>query len=271
MAKVENNIRYEAVEKKVHRVILGLDISTACIGVSIIIDDGEGLPKIVKLTHVTPKIPKGIKGIEALFLKKQVFEDMFVSTLDEYNITDVIIEEPLLTSNNAVTAGMLIRFNGMISEAIYRKTGIVPHFISSYDSRMFSFPELCSLRKYNRNGIEYALKHIKKAIKDNHVVLFGSYPYDIDKKSIMMDMVNQNYPDIPWILNKKGEIKKENYDACDALVCALAYVNVNRYGIEEPLVNDVEIKQVGNETHISYTVNIWDKIYKKTLCLSENK
>ena len=75
MAKVENNIRYEELENKVHRVILGLDISTTCIGVAIIIDDGESTPNIVKLTHVTPKIPKGKTGIEALFLKKKVFEE----------------------------------------------------------------------------------------------------------------------------------------------------------------------------------------------------
>ena len=59
---------------------------------------------------------------------------------------------------------------------------VVPHFISSYDSRMFSFPDLCSIRKYNKRGEEYSLKHIKKACKDSHVVLFGSYPFDIDKK-----------------------------------------------------------------------------------------
>ena len=269
MAKVENNIRYEELDKKIHRVILGLDISTTCIGVSIVIDDGESLPNIVKLTHVTPKIPKGKTGIEALFLKKKVFEDMFISTLDEYNITDVIIEEPLLTSNNAVTAGTLIRFNGMISEAIYQKIGVVPHFISSYDSRMFSFPDLCSIRKFNKRGEEYSLKHIKKALKDSHVVLFGSYPYDIDKKMVMMDRINQVYPEIPWMYNKKGELKKENYDACDALVCALAYVNVNRYGIEKPMITSSSVHNNERCTVIEYTMEIWGKKYPKTLTLNE--
>lgn len=269
MTKIENNIRYEELDKKIHRVILGLDISTACIGVSIVIDDGESLPNIVKLTHFTPKIPKGKTGIEALFLKKKVFEDMFISTLDEYNITDVIIEEPLLTSNNSITAGMLIRFNGMISEAIYQKTGIVPHFISSYDSRMFSFPDICSIRKYNKKGKEYSLKHIKKALKDSHVVLFGSYPFDIDKKTVMMDKINEIYPEIPWVYNKKGELKKENYDACDALVCALAYVNVNRYGIEKPLVIKSKIEKQDNGTLIEYTMEIWGMQYDKSLIIND--
>ena len=271
MAKVENNIRYEELDKKIHRVILGLDISTSCIGVAIVIDDGESLPKIVKMTHVTPKIPKGKRGIEALFLKKKVFEEKFISTLDEYNITDVIIEEPLLTSNNAITAGTLIRFNGMISEAIYQKIGVVPHFISSYDSRMFSFPELCSIRKYNKKGEEYSIKHIKKAIKDSHAVLFGSYSFDIDKKTVMMDKVNEIYPDIPWIRSKKGVFKKENYDACDALICTLAYVNVNRYGIEKPMITKSTITKTKEEVKINYTMEIWGKSFNKNIVLKRKE
>lgn len=270
MRKIDNNIRYEEIEKKIHRVILGLDISTTCIGASIVIDDGESKPKIVKITHVKPKLPKGITGIEALFIRKQIFENDFISTLDEYGITDVIIEEPLLTSNNAVTAGTLIRFNGMISEAIYRKIGIIPHFISSYDSRMFSFPELCSLRKYNKKGKEYSFKHIKKAIKDSHLVLFGSYPYDIDKKTIMMDMVNEMYPDIEWVKNKNGEIKKENFDACDSLVCTLAYININRYGLEKPIIDDVTFTKENKQIYIEYVCSIWNKTFKKQLVITND-
>lgn len=267
MGKIDNNIRYEETEKKIHRVILGLDISTTCIGASIVIDDGVSKPKIVKITHVKPKLPKGVTGIEALFIRKQIFEKDFISTLDEFGITDVIIEEPLITSNNAITAAILIRFNGMISEAIYRKLGIVPHFISSYDSRMFSFPELCSLRKYNKRGEEYSYKHVKKAIKDSHLVLFGSYPYDIDKKAIMMDMVNEMYPDIEWVKKRNGTIKKENFDACDSLVCTLAYININRYGLEKPLITKTNVTKKKNTLHIDYDCSIWGKTFPKQLII----
>lgn len=267
MAKVKDNVRYEELEKKIHRVILGLDISTSCIGASIVIDDGESKPQIVKITHVSPKIPKGVNGIESLFIRKKVFETEFLSKLEEYNITDVIIEEPLLTSNNCITVGSLIRFNGMISESIYNMLGLVPHFISSYDSRMFSFPQLCSLRKYNKKGEEYALTHIEKDIKKSHLVLFGSYPYDIDKKRIMMDMVNEMYPDIEWIKNKKGIIKKENYDACDSLICTLAYININRYGIEKPLITKSTMRKDKRKITIDYTVEIWGMEYNKTIIL----
>lgn len=263
-----DNIRRLEREDKIHRVILGLDISTSCIGASIVIDDGESLPEIVKITQVSPKVPKGIDGIETLFIKKQIFETEFIIPLKDFGITDVIIEEPLLASNNVFTIGKLIRFNGMISEAIYRHLGIVPKFISSYDSRMFSFPELCSIRKFNKKGKEYPITHIKKDISTNNVVLFGAYPYDIDKKVIMMDLVNNIYPNIEWSRNAKGEIRKENYDACDSLVCTLAYINVNRYGIEKPEIINHEYIPTENGYIIKYTTKIWDRTYEKRLELN---
>lgn len=254
------------------RVILGLDISTACIGACLVKDDGESdLPKIEILTHKTPKVPRKIKGIEALFIRKQIFEDEFISTLTGYGITDVVIEEPLLSSNNVNTVATLLRFNGMIAESVYRVLGVVPSFISSYDARMYSFPELVALRKFNKKGEEYPVSHVKKAIRDNHPVLFGAYPFDIDKKSVMMNMVNEVYPDIPWVLDKDGELKKENYDACDSLICALAYVNINHHGIEPVNVCNAVIddKKDLENTVVEYETVIWDRRYKKTMMLAK--
>lgn len=253
------------------RVILGLDISTACIGACLVTDDGNSdLPKIEILTHKTPKVPKKVKGIEALFIRKQIFEDEFIKTLTGYGITDVVIEEPLLSSNNVNTVATLLRFNGMIAESVYRILGVVPNFISSYDARTYSFPELVALRKFNKKGEEYSLSHVKKAIKDNHIVLFGAYPFDIDKKNVMMNMVNESYPDIPWVLDKNGELKKENYDACDSLICALAYININHHGIEEPVIEKVDISDTVLETIVHYTTKIWDRTYEKKLILKKN-
>ena len=256
------------------RLILGLDVSTACIGVSIVKDDGVNRPEIMYLSHKTPAIPRKIKGLEALFLKKQIFENEFIKEIkDKFQITDVIIEEPLLSSNNINTVATLLRFNGLVSESIYSNLGIVPSFISSYDARTYSFPELVSLRKYNKRGEEYPLSHIKNAIKNNKIVLFGSYPFDIDKKTVMMDKVNEMYADsgIEWIIGKIGEIKKENFDACDSLICVLAYININRYGISEPKIVSSEIKTNEHETIIDYSTQIWGKTYKKQIILSNER
>lgn len=258
------------IENLYPRIILGLDISTACIGVCVVKDDGVNKPEILHLSHKTPKINRKIKGIEALCLRKQIFEEEFIAHIaTAFTITDVVIEEPLLSSNNVNTVATLLRFNGMISEAIYRNLGVVPNFISSYDARTYSFPELVSLRKYNKKGIEYSEKHIDKAIKDNSIVLFGSYPFDIDKKSVMMNMVNEIYnsDEIEWIFNKKGELAKENYDACDALICTLAYININRYGLDKPTIISYSKQNINNTIEYNYITKIWDKEYKKHLIL----
>jgi hypothetical protein len=183
--------------------------------------------------------------------------------------TDVVIEEPLLSSNNVNTVATLLRFNGMISEAIYENIGVVPNFISSYDARLYSFPELVSIRKYNKKGDEYPLKHVIDAIKKDNIVLFGAYPFDVDKKTVMMNMVNEMYKEnaIPWCIGKNEELKKENYDACDALICALAYININHYGLEKPTIVSHTKVEDDNEIKITYKTKIWDRIYEKTLVL----
>ena len=264
----------ENTENQIYpRITLGLDISTACIGVCVVKDNGSDKPEILYLGHKTPKISRKIKGIEALFLRKQIFEDEFIKEIaTSYTITDVVIEEPLLSSNNVNTVATLLRFNGMISEAIYRIIGVVPNFISSYDARMFSFPELVSLRKYNKKGEEYPLKHVNDAIKKDNIVLFGAYPFDIDKKTVMMNMVNEMYKDSPieWVLDKERQLKKENYDACDSLICALAYVNINHHGVDKPIIENVVKEEMNNEVKISYTTKIWDRKYEKNIILSKD-
>jgi hypothetical protein len=255
-------------EVKYPRIIMGLDVSTVCIGVSIVADFGSGKPEIIKLTHVSPKVSGKIKGIEALLKRKTIFENEFLTTLVDSGITDVIIEEPLLSSNNSVTVGTLLRYNGMICDSVYRILGVVPKFISSYDARTYSFPELLSLRKFNKKGEEIPLKQIKKNMKGNHVVLFGSYPYDVDKKVVMMNKVNEMYPNIQWITNKENEIKKENYDACDSLVCVLAYINLNRNGVITPEVkNSIITQNRNNTTSIEYIMEIWGQEYKREMTL----
>ena len=262
-----------------NRIILGLDVSTKCIGISIIEDNGEDIPKIIAITHKKPKLPKGIEDdFEGLCIKKQIFEDEFLKNINEYTgnkkITDVVIEEALLTSKNAYTVATLLRFNGMIGNSVYDILGITPKFISSYDARLYSFPTLASIRKYKKNGEEYPLKHILDAIKKDNIVLFGSYPFDIDKKTVMLNMVNEMYTGdntIPWELNKKGELKKENYDACDSLVCALAHCNLMRYGIDKPTIIDSKVTENEKTITINYTTSVWNNKIEKKIILQKQQ
>lgn len=241
------------------KVYLGCDISTQTIGFCLLIDDGSEYGKIIELTHISPKTTKKIKGIEQLFLKKKIFEEFLIKYKD-FGIDEVIIEEPLLRSNNVETVSTLLRFNGMISDCIYNILGIVPSYISSYDARKYSFPELMSIRKYGKDEKQYEFSKIRKEIKDCKLVLFGGYPWTIDKKIVIQGKVSDIFTDIEWLLDKKGELKKENFDACDAYVCVLGWLNKQRYGELNFSSEIIGESNDGKGTReIIYEVKYWNK------------
>jgi len=125
----------------------------------------------------------------------------------DLGITKVIIEEPLLNSNNVYTIQTLLRFNTLITKEIYDVLGIVPEYISTYNSRKFAFPEL-----------------VKQNDK-NKFVLFGGLPKDCDKKQIIWDLVAKREPQIQWLYTKNNTLKKENFDQTDAYACVLGHMN----------------------------------------------
>jgi hypothetical protein len=242
------------MDKNGNKIAMGLDVSTSTIGVCIVLDDGSDYGKILELTHISPKIPSKIKGIESLFIKKKIFEE-FIVKFKDFGIDEIVIEEPLLRSNNVNTVGTLLRFNGMISDCVYNILGIVPHYISSYDARKYSFPTLMSIRKYGKDEKQYDYKKIKKEIQQCKMVLFGDYPWTIDKKTVIQGNVSELFPDVPWIYNKKGELKKENFDASDAYVACLGYLNKEKYGELDMRVENIEEIDKG----IKYDVVYWNK------------
>lgn len=197
--------------------ILGLDVSTKTIGISLFEDEGDG-GKLQLLTHITPKVkPKPKDNIELLIKKAQVFQFEFLEKYSDIDITRVIIEEPLVRSNNVNTVATLLRFNGMICRSVYEVLNIVPEFISSYDARKFAFPELMEIRKTNKKGENYS----EKEISGKQPVLFGGYDWEIDKKVVIWEKVNEREPQIVWMYDKHQKLAKENYDMTDAYTCVL--------------------------------------------------
>ena len=185
--------------------ILGLDISTKTIGFALFDISGS---KLLELTHFSPKIkPQPEDKLEELMMKANAFQKV----LDNYKdmgITRVIIEEPLLNSNNVYTVGTLLRYNTLICKLIYDNFQIVPTFISTYNARKFAFPDLVGPNDNGRN------------------VLFGGYPKDINKKQIIWEHVNDVCPDINWLKGKNDVLKKENFDMADAVTCVIGYFNM---------------------------------------------
>jgi len=183
--------------------VLGLDVSTKTIGWALFDMMTE---ELLELTHISPiaKLKEENK-MKELFLKAETFKQKLIQ-YKNLGITKVIIEEPLLNSNNVYTIQTLMRFNTLISKEIYDILGIVPEYISTYNSRKFAFPELV---RENDKG---------------KFVLFGGLPKDIDKKMIIWDLVAKKEPQIKWQYTKNQTLKKENFDMSDAYTCCLGYM-----------------------------------------------
>ena len=200
--------------------LLSLDVSTSCIGIELF-EDLEDKGKLKLLHHVSPKIkPQPETKMEELFRKVEIFEEEFLSKYVDFGITKVVIEEPLLQSNNIYTVATLLRFNGMISKSVYETLGVVPDFISSYDARKYGFSELMSPRKTKRDGTQLDAKQIAK----NKPVLFGGYDFDIDKKMVIWSLVADLEPQITWLYDKNNKLKKESFDLSDAYAAGICYM-----------------------------------------------
>lgn len=183
--------------------LLGLDVSTKTIGISLFNNKGE----LLELTHISPKAkPEPKTKTEELIKKADLFYD-FIQKYKKMNIKHIVIEEPLLRSNNVNTVGTLLRFNGMVTKICYDVIGVVPEYISTYEARKNAFP---SLMQPNTSG---------------KLVLFGGLPKDVDKKKIVWDLVSKREPAINWLLDKKGQLKKENFDMSDAYTVMLAFAH----------------------------------------------
>jgi len=184
--------------------VLGLDISTKTIGWALFDFHSQNL---LELTHFSPVIkPKREDKMEELMFKVDAFEEK-LNTYKDLGITKVIIEEPLLNSNNVWTVGTLLRYNSMISRSIYKVLGIVPKYISTYNSRKYAWPELV---QENNKGKR---------------VLFGGLPKTIDKKELIWQQVSKAEPQIVWLYTRNNTLKKECFDQADAYTCVLGYMN----------------------------------------------
>lgn len=250
-----------------------MDISTSCTGVSILdYDTDTNEKKIVYIGNVKFKVPKNISTEESLFLKSKQFTDDFIKKYKDIGITDICIESPLVSSNNALTCLTLGRFNGMLSQSIYEATGIAPHYISSFDARKYGFPSLMSVRRYDKSDNPYPLKKIQKLIKDNELTPFGGYTYSTDKKYVLWELINEMYDGIEWQYNKKGELKKENFDSSDSLVAVLGWINYVKYNNTEPQIVDKSEEKLSdndgnNFMKITYTIDFCGEKNTKTIII----
>ena len=187
--------------------VLGLDVSTRTIGWALFDIQTQ---ELLELTHISPR-PKMNKGdddkLKELILKSEVIGEKLKQYVN-LGIVRVVIEEPLLNSNNVYTIQTLLRFNSFVFKEIYNILGIVPEFISTYNARKFAWPELVQ-------------ENDKKKF-----VLFGGLPKDVDKKMIIWEKVAKREPQITWQYTRNNTLKKENFDQTDAYTCVLGFMKL---------------------------------------------
>ena len=162
--------------------VLGLDISTKTIGWALFDMTNK---QLLELTHFTPKLkPKPDGKVEEHLLKATAFGEK-LKELKGLGVVDVIIEEPLLTSNNLYTVGTLM----------------------TYNARKFAFP---TLMRENDKGRK---------------VLFGGLPKGCDKKKLIWDEVIKEEPGLVWQYTRNNTLKKECFDMADAYTCVKGYMS----------------------------------------------
>lgn len=214
-------------------MILSLDVSTSTIGISLFDENG----KLERLTHISPTIKKkDIINEESLYIKSNLVKGFF--STDDWkflNITDIVIEEPLIVSKVPITAAKLNKFAGMfykVMREVYPTAQV--SYITVNDSRKTVFPEYVEKRVLWR-PVPKTIRKYK--IKDYRKLLVW---YNIAMK----------FPEIKWELTRNVTIDKKNFDKADSVVVGLAFLI--KKGILEP--RQIELYKVVSflESYFSY-------------------
>tara|TARA_Y100000034_G_scaffold50459_1_gene62166 strand:- start:677 stop:1192 length:516 start_codon:yes stop_codon:yes gene_type:complete len=116
-------------------MILGLDVSTNCTGITVLSDKGELLYCEAVRTHK-----------EKSYMKKlDMLDDKFVELLQRVHIDHIFIEEPVQRfaggKSSAKTIALLNQFNGAVRWLAYDIYGVEPEFIPVRSAR-----KLCGIK-----------------------------------------------------------------------------------------------------------------------------
>jgi hypothetical protein len=175
---------------------LGLDVSTSCIGWSIIGDSGQ----YVDGGYIDFS-PKKLKLDKNLFLKMNHFEKMFLPILNKYKdkIDHWAVEEAVkkfsFGHSSAGTIFKLASFNFGVVYFVYKQLDKEPVYIPANAAR-----KLCELQ----------------------------FPKDIDKskkKEYIVDWCSKAFPSLKWENNRAGNVKKQSFDQADSIVVSKALYN----------------------------------------------
>jgi hypothetical protein len=186
-------------------MILGLDISSSCIGYSIFDMDG----KLIELNCVK------FRDKLTLFEKLEEFKKS-TEHFKKLDIQFIAIEEPLKKFmgkfSSASTIALLNFFNGMISSYIYIEFGIEPIYFNVNNARSLVFPK--PKKVTSKKSALDSEEELEPALEQEEK---GSVKHEIWKKVMELE------PLINWRYGPKSrKLLDENYDMADSYVIGIA-------------------------------------------------
>ncbi len=181
---------------------LALDVSTACTGIAAF--DAAG--RLLGVEAYTPKVSKKAAN-SAHFLIKAKGLQQVLRLFEGAPIQAVWIEEPLMGSNNALTVGTLLKFNGVCSLYAWELFGVLPEYVSVYQWRRRLCPEF--------------LKP-KPGSAGKRGEMTWKLPAGTDAKAYIFSKVTRWYPALTWSYNQEGKLVPDSYDKSDAAAIGTA-------------------------------------------------
>jgi hypothetical protein len=172
-------------------MILGLDISTSCVGISIFNEDGT----LMSLNYIKLKA-------DSIFQKYDEFVNfMKENEFHKFLIKEIAIEEPLKAFKGKFTSAdtiqRLTQMNAMISLWCYQTYELEPVYYNVQTARKTAFPDLKLPQK------------------------------ETNKKMKVWEKVVEAEPQINWIYSKRtAQLSKENFDMSDAYTVGRAHFAV---------------------------------------------
>ena len=169
-------------------MILGLDVSTSIVGVTIVDNDNN-----IELT--TSWDLRNKNHYPSLFHKAYEVEKQLktLATVYIYAIDAIYIEKSLQTFrsgfSSAQTLSTLASFNGIVSWMCYRIFGKVPEYVSASSAR-----KLCGIK----------------------------VPRGQKAKQVVLQFLLDNEPNFEVVYTKHGNPKPDSYDRADSIVVARA-------------------------------------------------
>jgi len=162
-------------------MILGLDISTSVVGLTVLDDSGN-----IKLCDAVD-----LKKIKNIFSKAEEIKKKLTNIRINYPITEIYIEKPFLFFNSggssAATMAILQNFNGVVSWLCYSIFNKEPIYLTAQEARKI---------------MDIKVPRGKKA------------------KEIVLNFILDLEPNFVVEYNKNNNPKPENYDRADSWVIA---------------------------------------------------